>query len=1107
MDKQPFKWKTCGENPYVSFGEVRCVSAATRRHRPLFCGKSLAMTVVLAFAASTTFSLAASADEWTEITYDDIPAEVTERSGALIPLDAVSYIQDNLILHFDGIRNAGATAAHDANATTWGNLGSLGSSCDATKETISGANSKATTGEWGDSCYRLKGAEYFAIGSAVTLGGEITVQVFADYDWSKQVVNYPGFFGSRTTGDSFAALYFDTRNANNEGKVHYKTSYSGDGSFTGWVPPYMALLFDKDNGKIGFNGGSETTWNDGGSMSDVPSYSYNIGAQGDTDSRRSGRAMVADIHAVRVYKKVLTEDELAWNKMLDEVRFRDVNTNINVIVESNVAGVNATDANGKYMVNGHHTFSAPASVTVDGCVYVPSGYSLEVWNAAANCWGEAEAHTGEMSFDYTNCLARAKVRLIWNWTLQSGVKKYDADSYVQGGLLLNYDGIRNVGLNAAHSTDTTTWANLGSLGSSRDAAKIHINRNSPGEWSQKGYDFKGADCFTAGGTADFGQRMTAQVVTDSSPTWRNTYRTRWPSPLGCTESDNTFIIYGQNYGYLTGTYYLQSAKTSGKSVSVTPWNGRFFNVVVSTNTISLSDGELSADNTVGKFTSNDDGLTMVVGSSKADDNYWGRCFAGRIYSARWYNRVLTADEIKRNNDIDWCRFFGATGRSSETDLVEVRSERPEVEFDAAGVYIVRGEGSSLSLSVPESVTAGDATYTCAGYRVETWDAASKTWGSPVETANATSAAISGTTGGANRRVTWLWTMAVQGLRAATDYDVSDYVQKGLVAHFDGIRNEGADIAHGNRPEALWRNLVTDGPDARNMTLANSVPSDATDGAWTDNGYKFNGKNYYAILDALTLGGTVTAQVFTDFNHDLSDCVSDYPGFLGSTSADKDNFFVYGYKYRPNQLYFKTTYGTGTHGHAFLNWTTPHISILFDKTGGRYGLNSGGNTDWVTATLSDIPSLSYAIGTAHSSDKKKGERMLVANIHAVRLYNRVLTDAELAQNRRVDEIRFHGIGDITVVNGAVGETGTAGESSHPDGVYNLETDSWTFTAPDMRVDDQTYKARLLVETWDGEKWVKESEGWANAYTFEKSAGQRTRLTWSWKIFRALIISVR
>lgn len=1058
------------------------------------------LTTAAAIVAGLIFPVVTNAADWTEITYDDIPSEVAERSGALIPLDTASYIYDNLILHFDGIRNAGATAAHDASATTWANLGSLGNSCDATKTAIESPNSKAAAGSWRGNRYQIKGAEFFAVGSPVTLGGEVTLQVFADFDWSKQVASYPGFFGSRTGGDSVAALYFDTRSSSSQGKIYYKTGYSADSSFTGWTGPHATLFFNQSQGRIGLYDGEKIEWNDGGTMSAIPSLSYNIGAQGDSDARRKARAIVADIYSVRVYRKILTDKELAWNKMLDEVRFHDADTNINVIVESNVAGVEATEASGKYMVNGRHTFSAPESVTVAGCVYTPTGYSLEVWDTAASRWGAAERHEGETTFAYTNCLARAKVRLIWNWALQSGVKKYDADSYVQGGLLLNYDGIRNMGLRAPHSMDTTTWANLGSLGRTHDAVCGSVSGNEAGEWVLNGYEFRGANYFTSGGTADFGQYMTAQVVTDSSTAWRNSYKRRWPAPLGCTEADNTFIIYGKSNSYNSNTYYFQSARTSGKSVNIASWNGRFFNVVVSTNTISLSDGETTSSNAAGTFNSNLDNLTMVVGSSKADDNYGARCFAGRIYSARWYNRVLSEAEIAANNDIDQCRFFGATGRSSETDLVEVRSERPEIDLPEAGVYIVRGEESTLSLTASASVTKGDAVFTCAGYRIETWDGALKTWGSPVE-GTGTACAISGTTGGANRRVTWLWTKT-QALRAATDYDVSDYVQNGLVSHFDGIRNQGADIAHGAAANLHWRNLVTDGPEARLMTLASSVPSGAAAGAWTESGYQFKGKEYYAFTDTFALGGEMTLSMFVDFKHDLSDRVCDYPGFFGAVSADSDNFFVYGYKGLPHLLTFKTTYGTGKYGIQFPGWTTSHISVMFDKAESRFGFNGGGDPQWNTATLKDIPSLSYAIGTAHSSDANKAARMLVGTVHALRLYNRVLSDEELARNRRIDEIRFRGIGDVTVVNGPVGDTGTKGESSTADGVYNIDSAAWTFTAPVVKIDGRSYDPKLLVETYDAATggWIADTARpvWVESYTVDKTKlTSRIRLTWTWE----------
>ena len=44
--------------------------------------------------------------------------------------DVDCYVQDDLIWNYDGIRNVGATSAHDPNALTWANLGSFGSTND-----------------------------------------------------------------------------------------------------------------------------------------------------------------------------------------------------------------------------------------------------------------------------------------------------------------------------------------------------------------------------------------------------------------------------------------------------------------------------------------------------------------------------------------------------------------------------------------------------------------------------------------------------------------------------------------------------------------------------------------------------------------------------------------------------------------------------------------------------------------------------------------------------------------------------------------------------------------------------------------------------------------
>ena len=65
---------------------------------------------------------------------------------------------------------------------------------------------------------------------------------------------------------------------------------------------------------------------------------------------------------------------------------------------------------------------------------------------------------------------------------------YDADSYVQDGLVLNYDGIRNVGLDKEHSDETTTWKNLGNGGSTYDLSRSNWAEGR-GAWENDGYRF------------------------------------------------------------------------------------------------------------------------------------------------------------------------------------------------------------------------------------------------------------------------------------------------------------------------------------------------------------------------------------------------------------------------------------------------------------------------------------------------------------------------------------------------------------------------------------------------------------------------------------------
>lgn len=340
------------------------------------------------------------------------------------------------------------------------------------------------------------------------------------------------------------------------------------------------------------------------------------------------------------------------------------------------------------------------------------------------------------------------------------------------------------------------------------------------------------------------------------------------------------------------------------------------------------------------------------------------------------------------------------------------------------------------------------------------------------------------------------------------YDVDDYVQDGLVVHYDGIRNAGADAPHSD-DATTWVNLGSTGSANDGVLAALTSPAAAaTDGAWTDSGYAFGGKNYFNI-GTLSLGKEVTVQAATDY--DKSKCVSDYPAIVGGTTANKDNFVVWISKgnLHENMKILDVKYDND-------KWDGRYMNSIYDGANKRMSLTSAVSHDWVTKTTSarvDSANTAYAIGTAQSSESKKAERIFRGTIKSVRIYDRVLKEEELEWNRRIDRLRFDGdataVGGITVVNGAVGDSGTAGASSVADGTYKLESGTWTFSAGNVVADGRRYSPRLVVETLVDGEWVRTARLWTDSYAANKEelGDGGIRLTWTWEIKNGLSVIVR
>ena len=671
---------------------------------------------------------------------------------------------------------------------------------------------------------------------------------------------------------------------------------------------------------------------------------------------------------------------------------------------------------------------------------------------------------------------------------------FDVGDYVQSDLILHFDGIRNAGADAPHSDDATMWANLGSLGSACDATIATLGSSIPsgaatGGWNENGYQFRGKNYFNIGDKVALGGAVTAQFAID----YDNTKQVAsYPVLLGSTANDkDLFAVYsGTAHGrfcfkLFNGTTHQARAAYSG---------GGFVNAIYDNANMGVSIGESSA---AGWQTSNVTGdlpaysYAIGVGTS-SDAQKAMRIFTGAVKSVRVYTQALDDEALAWNRFVDNVRF--SDGEIDE-DLIVSPNVRGLEGVEPSGEYMVNGSWTFTATNITDSVF----TWSPVGYKLEKWDGSSWVF---VKNEEGASFSYTNCTANGKMRLTWLWrqTGAVKG-----GYDVDDYVQSGLILHFDGIRNVGATDAHSD-DTTTWANLGTLGSE-QNATLTelqDSIPSGATAGAWYADGYCFKGLEYFALGEKVAFGGALTAQMVTDSDQSVK--VANYPCFFGAIDdSTKDLFGIYfNLVNNPGKVIFKLL---NQKAHVSKNdWKASYITATYDKSKVRIGHEINPAEQKANAT-EDVPAYSYAIGTGRDTDVQRAVRMLVGTVKSVRVYDKVLSDFELRHNRAIDAVRFYG--NVTVVNGAVGDTGTNGASSVADGVYDIASGTWTITAPDVVEGGRRYRPRLTVETLTNGEWVRTNRIWTDSYTIDKSAlgDDRIRLTWTWEIFKGLAILFR
>ena len=533
-----------------------------------------------------------------------------------------AYVQDGLLLHYDGIANAGTDLSgaglHDPQAVKWTNLGEGGSEYDLEKHLNTQAAATGSVdpwyGEWLEDGYRFGSSStntsMFAYTKPFAIPATYTMQVVLDAAGGDQrdvdgnpsksfVFAYQGADVADTTvpteragsmvvcssswmtdGWRFAhtnSLCILARNVvpksggdtpalapeREWGVGYYNGSQYDNGRkgadfastpftnvtaiiesctnvfvFAGTTPqnlddPKILHASHFANGYVcGTNAVTELTASKGFSLGNGTTRNV-------SDVRLQGtESLKGTIKSFRYYKdRALTDDELRWNRIVDNARFHGGATPTNIVsrVEP-LPGESRYSAEEYFIVSpGGGTFCAPVTnATAGGTSYGIRGYAVETWNG--HSWSAAETNWAP-SCNVAYGLD-SKVRITWLWGVSGGVHRiYETESgaatispsaYVQDGLILHYDGIANAGVDfdgtALHDSSAVKWANLGSLGARYDLGlfyDVHTRTNdysyTGASWSDFGFGFNHRISFGTTNAFNVPVTYTIQTLVDAKP--------------------------------------------------------------------------------------------------------------------------------------------------------------------------------------------------------------------------------------------------------------------------------------------------------------------------------------------------------------------------------------------------------------------------------------------------------------------------------------------------------------------------------------------------------------------------------------------------------------
>ena len=323
-------------------------------------------------------------------------------------------------------------------------------------------------------------------------------------------------------------------------------------------------------------------------------------------------------------------------------------------------------------------------------------------------------------------------------------------------------------------------------------------------------------------------------------------------------------------------------------------------------------------------------------------------------------------------------------------------------------------------------------------------------------------------------------------------------------HLDGINTVGSSSPHSDGA-GFWANLAETRGRASitNLTADESfrvhvyAGDPADDGSrWLRDGYFFGGRTLAIMDKSINLPSTSVVQIACSV--DTSVQRDSYPRLVGTMNTG-DWLAIY---LVPGSSILRYKVGDNIASElSYATWGRSYITGIC--TGEKRAF-------FQTATPSSWSDFAKTVG----SDRKvtvggaRGSNatvfytncFLVGEVKNVRIYDRVLENAELEQNRAVDEARRGRFPQVTVA------ATPYGGSVEPPGLYEVQG-CWTFTA--TNVVDSSGATRVVrgytLETAQGGEWGAPVAYSGSSYTYRVGESpEQVRLRWKSSVGIRIIV---